>query len=177
MPASCLMCAKTLIASPSLVAAGFCALSSVLPLPQSVDTETSTAPVRSNGLNATFAVTIHCVAAEPLLTFLRVGVVDREREVAYETAVLGRLRRGFRVLQLRGSFGTRIELCYLLVKISFGTEPNLWPSARQVHMLVQSITPAFTCAAHPTVALPLLSRGSCAFSARRMRRSARRRKH
>eukprot|EP00966_Prymnesium_polylepis_P233288 5395260-Prymnesium_polylepis.1 len=61
---------------------------------QSVKTETSTAPVEGNGMNAPFGATFHCVAAEPS-TFLRVGVIDGGREVAYESAVLGRLRRGY----------------------------------------------------------------------------------
>ena len=60
--------------------------------------------------------------------------LDNEQEVAYETAVLGRLRRGYRVFQLRCELGTRIEQCYLLVKISFGSEPNQWPTPRQVQL-------------------------------------------
>ena len=44
-------------------------------------------------------------------TIVRVVVMDGDTEVAYETAVLGRLRRGYRVLQLRSQLGTRIELC------------------------------------------------------------------
>jgi len=40
--------------------------------------------------------------------------------------VLGALRAGYRSLQLRHpKFGTRIELCGLLLHISFGEEPNL----------------------------------------------------
>ena len=83
-------------------------------------------------MNAPFAETVHCVAAEPHATFLRISVADSGQEVAYETAVLGRLRPGYRVLQMRGLLGTRIELCYLFVRISFGSEPNLWPTPRQV---------------------------------------------
>ena len=91
------------------------------------------AVLKGGGINAAFSHSAHCVAAEPLATFLRVAVTsDSGRDVAYESAVLGRLRRGYRVFQLRGLLGTRIELCYLLVKISFGSEANLWPSARQV---------------------------------------------
>ena len=85
-------------------------------------------------MNAALGETMICVAAEPHATFVRVGVTDSGREVAYESAVLGRLRRGFRVLQLRGLLGTRIELCYLFVKLSFGSETNLWPSARQLRL-------------------------------------------
>ena len=77
---------------------------------------------------------IHCVAAEPHATIVRVSVTDGGQEVAYETAVLGRLRGGYRVLQMRSVLGTRIELCYLLVKISFGSEPNLWATPRQLRM-------------------------------------------
>eukprot|EP00966_Prymnesium_polylepis_P206445 4783363-Prymnesium_polylepis.1 len=33
---------------------------------------------------------------------------------------------------MRSLLGTRIELCYLFVRISFGSTRQLWPSARQV---------------------------------------------
>ena len=129
----------SLIASLSLAhsrpprAAGFCAVSDLLPLPQRVETEYATSAVEGNGMNAPFDQTVHCVAAEPSATFLRVSVLDSNRQVvAYETAVLGRLRRGYRILQLRSALGTRIELCHLLVKISFGRVPNLWATPRQV---------------------------------------------
>ena len=42
---------------------------------------------------------VHPVAAEPLATFLHIAVADGRHEVAYD--VLGRLRRGFRIFQLR----------------------------------------------------------------------------
>ena len=70
---------------------------------------------------------VHCLAAEPHETFLRVAVEDEDDdEVAFETAVLGRLRPGYRVLQLRSRLGTRIELCYLFVRISRGEEDHQW---------------------------------------------------
>ena len=91
--------------------------------------------VSKNGLNATFAPsTVHCLAAEPDATFLRVVILDNGQEVAYETAVLGRLRGGYRVFQLRGELGTRIQCCYLLVKISFGIEPNQWPAPSHLRL-------------------------------------------
>ena len=127
-----------------LSAAGFCAVSKTLPLPQNVETELITEKVESNGLNAQFGHAVHCVAAEPHATFLRVGVLDEGREVAYETAVLGRLRRGYRVIQLRCTLGTRIELCYLFVKISFGYEPNEWETPRQARQL-QLEAPSRAC--------------------------------
>ena len=103
---------------------GFCAVSKELPLPESTETEASTAPVERNGMNATFrgdAVcasvltnedtgVFHCVAAEPHATFLRVAVTDRGQEVAYESAVLGRLRRGYRVFQMRGPLLSLIHI-------------------------------------------------------------------
>ena len=55
-----------------------------------------------------------------------------EQEVAYETAVLGRLRGGYRVFRLRSMNGTRIELCYLLARISFGSEVNEWATPREL---------------------------------------------
>mmetsp|Transcript_54368 Transcript_54368/g.143091 ORF Transcript_54368/g.143091 Transcript_54368/m.143091 type:complete len:127 (-) Transcript_54368:436-816(-) len=77
-------------------------------------------------MNAAFGESLHCVAAEPDATFVRFSVADRGREVAYESAVLGRLRRGYRVLLLRlPKTGTRIELCYLFVRISFRSEANV----------------------------------------------------
>jgi len=118
---------------------GVCAVSKRLPLPKRVEAET-TIPASSpaNGLNVSFdGVSVHCVAAEPHATFLHIGVSNGRKEVAYETAVLGRLRRGHRVFLLRGVLGTRIELCCVLVFISFGTERNLWPTPRQVlHLLM-----------------------------------------
>ena len=115
--------------------AGFCAVSSSLPVPQNVETELVTPAVEGNGMNAAFDRAVHCIAAEPSATFLRVSVHDSNRqrqEVAYETAVLGRLRRGYRILQLRCPLGTRIELCHLFVRISFGSENNEWATPRQV---------------------------------------------
>ena len=83
-------------------------------------------------MNATFGELVHCVAAEPHGVLLRVGVYDGTQEVAYEIAVLGRLRGGFRVLQLRSMLGTRIELCHLFVHVEHGTEANVRMTARQV---------------------------------------------
>jgi len=112
---------------------GFCAVSDVLPLAPNAEVEISVPP-EQNGMRASFGDTVHCVAAEPYATFLRIGITDGGQEVAYEIAVLGRLRCGYRVLQLRNLYGTRIELCYLLVRIELETEPNLWVSPRQVRM-------------------------------------------
>jgi hypothetical protein len=61
-----------------------------------------------------------------------IGVNDRGQEVAFETIVLGRLRGGYRVVQLRGPLGTSIELCYLFVQIRFAKELNVFQSPRQV---------------------------------------------
>ena len=112
------------------VFAGFSAVSDSLPMPKGAKAEIVLAP-RDGGMNVEFGDILHCVAAEPHATFLRVGIVDGRREVAYEIAVLGRLKRGFRVLQMRSCLGTRIELCCLLVRISFGSELNKWASPRQ----------------------------------------------
>ena len=88
--------------------AGFCAISQSRPLPAVVETDLTLAPM-DNGMCAAVDTTIHCVAAEPHATFFRVSIADGRHEVAFETAVLGRLRGGYRVLQLR--FGrTRIKL-------------------------------------------------------------------
>lgn len=111
--------------SAARCASGFCAVSRTLPLPSSVETELSTQPVIGNGLCAEFQDKFHCIASDPDTTFLRISICDAGTEVAYETALLGRLRGGYRVLQQRSMLGTRIELCYLFVRITFGTVPNL----------------------------------------------------
>mmetsp|Transcript_15402 Transcript_15402/g.46245 ORF Transcript_15402/g.46245 Transcript_15402/m.46245 type:complete len:545 (-) Transcript_15402:93-1727(-) len=110
---------------------GFCAISEE-PLPQTVQTEFSTRALASDGMNVSIDSTVHCIAAEPHSTFVRIGVSDRGEEVAFEVAVLGRLRCGYRVLLMRGAWhGTRIELCYIFIHVTVGSEPNLWPTHRQ----------------------------------------------
>lgn len=107
---------------------GFCTISSTLPA-KGVVAERTTSAINGNGLNPRFAQTFHCLAAEPHETFLKVSVVEEGgREVAYETCILGRLRPGYRNFRLRDRLGTRIELCHLFVRISFGREPNEWHS-------------------------------------------------
>lgn len=117
---------------------GFSAISTVLPVPhsqQSLQTNIRTFIAEGNGMNASFgASVVHCISAEPHTTFLRVGVTDRGREVAYETSVLGRLRCGYRVFHLRNLLGTRIELCYLFVAIRTGSELNQRATARQLRL-------------------------------------------
>jgi len=114
---------------------GFCGLSEVMPLQRNVEAEVKLKTSKDNGLNAQFAKKVHCVAAEPHACFLRVGVIDGGREVAYETCVLARLRPGYGVLQLRGVLGTRIELCFLFVRIAEGRDlMNRWPTVRQLRV-------------------------------------------
>lgn len=122
--------------TPQLIV-GFCAVTNELSLPKScTETEITSPAVKRNGMNATFDYVVHCIAAEKHATFVRIGVKDNSNEVAYEAAVLGRLRYGYRVFQLRmTTLGTRIELCYLLVHISFGSMPNLWISPLQQEKL------------------------------------------
>jgi len=104
-------------------------VSKKLPLPWLTKADTTLKPT-DNGLHARIEEEVHCFAAEAHATFLRVAIRDGDRDVAFETAVLGRLRGGFRVLRLRSSLGTRIELACLFVHVSFGTVPNLWPTPR-----------------------------------------------
>jgi hypothetical protein len=111
--------------------AGFCAVSNTLPVPRTAETSLALYP-RDNGMNATIREKLHCVAAEPHATFVRVNVVDGRQQAAYEVAVLGRLRSGYRILQMRSPLGTRIECCYLFIKVSLGSEHNMWMSQRQV---------------------------------------------
>lgn len=114
---------------------GFCAVSRVLPLPQqNVQIETEM-PGGNSGMNVTMGSEVHCFAAEPHASFLRISVIDdRYQEVAFESAVLGRLRRGYRAFQLRSAMGTRIELAYLFVHIHFAREAHLWMSPRELRM-------------------------------------------
>jgi len=116
---------------------GFCCVSSEV-RPQHVRTRYTTVALgRKNGLCPHIGETVHCLALEPEQTFLRVAVLDHCEaeagvEVAFETAVLGRMRPGYRCLQLRNRLGTRIELCYLLLKISRGEEDHAWASTAEL---------------------------------------------
>jgi len=116
---------------------GFCALDTRLPLRQEAEMQLIIPAVMKNGLNAPFNRLVHCVAAEPRATFLRIAVTSGMQEVAYEVGVLARLRCGYRVFQLRSLLGTRIELAYLLVRIETGSEPNHWASWRQQALQLQ----------------------------------------
>jgi len=110
---------------------GFCAISCEFPIShEKAVTEVEVAGVHRNGMNAPINKTVHCLAAEPHATFLRVSIADGGQEVAYESAVLGRLRSGYRILHLRSTFGTRIELCCLFVKISISSTLNLHAGPR-----------------------------------------------
>lgn len=114
---------------------GFAAISRVLPLQQQLEIELSTHTVAGNGMNAQFDETFHCIASEPDTSFLRVGVTDGGQEVAYEIAVLGRLRSGYRAIQLRSvQHGTRIELAYLFVRIAppSSVRNRSWVSSQQL---------------------------------------------
>jgi len=115
---------------------GFCAVSQKLPIPQVNETTHHIASVEANGMNATVGETVHCVAAEPHATFLCLRITDGNgrQEVAYESAVLGRLRRGYRIFRLRSTLGTRIELACFLVRIKFGTAPHMWTTPRQLRV-------------------------------------------
>ena len=82
---------------------------------------------------------MHCLAAEPRETLLRVGVWDHGTLVAYDTLVLGALRAGYRGIQLRSRLGTRIELCHLFVHVALGEEVNTGASCTELReeLLVQ----------------------------------------
>jgi len=115
---------------------GICAVSKQLPLGPNAAAEVATTAIQGNGMNATFGDKVHCVAAEPHATFLSISVTDDGEEVAYETAVLGRLLRGYRVIQIRSALGTRIELACIFVHIVHSTESelNLRSTAQQTHV-------------------------------------------
>jgi hypothetical protein len=90
-------------------------------------------PVQGDGLHAQFDRVLHCIAAEPSAVFLRVGVSDAEEEIAYATAVLGRLKHGYRIFQLRCRLGTRIELAYLFACVTFD------PDQESLHMTTRQV--------------------------------------
>jgi hypothetical protein len=112
---------------------GFCCVSHVLPADDGVTRSASTEQVDGNGFNARFGGTFHCLAAEPNETILHLAVWDRGEMVAYETAVLGTLRSGYRSLQLRDMLGTKIELCFVAVHVDLGTEPHLYAAKRELN--------------------------------------------
>lgn len=123
--------ANAIAAIRFIACAGFCAISCEFPISdEKAVTEVEVAGVHRNGMNAPINKAVHCLAAEPHATFLRVSIADGGQEVAYESAVLGRLRSGYRILHLRSTFGTRIELCYLFVKISISSTLNLHAGPR-----------------------------------------------
>ncbi|EOD30067.1 hypothetical protein EMIHUDRAFT_99535 [Emiliania huxleyi CCMP1516] len=119
---------------------GFCAVArEPQPPPEAQGvTRLTTAVAEGNGLNPTFDETFHCLAAEPNQTILRVVVEDEGRLVAYETAVLGSLRCGYRCLHLRSPSGTRIDACCLLLHISDGSEPNTFGTVEELRSMMQS---------------------------------------
>lgn len=138
-PPNCTESSSPALKLSLLPVGGICAISKSLPLPLNLETEGTTRAARRNGMNAPFGDTFHCVAAEPHATFLRIAVTDeRGDEVAYVTAVLGRLRQGYRVLMMRGLLGVRIELCCLFVRISYGSELNMWLTTRQLRLMIRS---------------------------------------
>jgi len=105
----------------------------------------ATSIVEENGLSAAFGKVVHCLAAEPFATFVRIAVITNYQEVAVSTALLGRLRRGYRIFPMRSMLGTRIELCCVLVCITFGSEANSWVTVRQLRIqnaIVKSRTEA-----------------------------------
>ena len=102
---------------------GVCSVSTELPPPAGLEMRVTTQAVERNGLNPRYNTKVHCVAAEPMATILRLVVIDDEKEVAYETVVLGALRRGWRALPMRAMRGCRIDFCCVLIHVAEGTVP------------------------------------------------------
>ncbi len=107
---------------------GFAAVSRDINFKTKPQLSDATQAVYRNGMNAEIDVTFHCFAAEPLETIVRICVDDGSiNDIAYEAAVLGSLRPGYRALQLRDTLlGTLIEDCYLLVHVAFSEIENRW---------------------------------------------------
>ena len=102
---------------------GVCSVSTELPPPNGPEMRVATQAVQRNGLNPRYSYRVHCVAAEPMETILRLVVIDDEKEVAYETIVLGALRRGWRAVPMRAMRGCRIDFCCVLIHVTEGTVP------------------------------------------------------
>ena len=73
--------------------------------------------------------TLHCIAAEPECTLLRVSVHDGDSLAAYAVAVLSQLRPGYRCFRLSTPLGVPIELACLFVHIEVSKETNVWAGA------------------------------------------------
>jgi hypothetical protein len=105
---------------------GYAALASELPPPKPGmgQTRMRSAAVLGNGLNAPFDLLVHCLAAEPAHTLVRLSVNDGLEEVAYEAALLQALRPGYRCIPLRSvRTGTRIDMASLLVHVATSDVP------------------------------------------------------
>ena len=114
---------------------GFCRVSQDNPPTEDAGTAFSTSAAIANGLNPVFHELVHCLAAEPNETVLKLGIVDADVEVAFATVVLGLLRPGYRSVQLRSRHGTRIQLCSLLVHIELANE--LSPITNQRDLMLE----------------------------------------
>ena len=118
-----------------LAIGGFCRVSQDNPPTEDAGTAFSTSAAIANGLNPVFHELVHCLAAEPNETVLKLGIVDADVEVAFATVVLGLLRPGYRSVQLRSRHGTRIQLCSLLVHIELANE--LSPITNQRDLMLE----------------------------------------
>ena len=80
---------------------GYCRVATALPPSPGAGRAHTTQAVEKSGFNACFSneLPVHCLAAEPRETLLRVGVWDHGTLVAYDTLVLGALRAGHRCTQ------------------------------------------------------------------------------
>ena len=118
---------------------GYCRVATALPPSPGAGRAHTTQAVEKSGFNACFAdeLPVHCLAAEPRETLLRVGVWDHGTLVAYDTLVLGTLRAGHRCIQLRSRLGTRIELCHLFVHVALGEEVNTGASSLELREELQ----------------------------------------
>jgi hypothetical protein len=117
---------------------GYCCTSTSLPPPKPADcaTRMHTSAVRFDGLHPHFDLTVHCLAAEPKETLLRISVQDEtyshaadqkdataaghKADVAYEVVALDALRPGYRSLPLRSRAGSRIDMCCVYLHVAVG---------------------------------------------------------
>jgi len=110
----------------------------------------TTSTVASNGLNPSWAgEEFRCACYTPDQTFLKLSVINCRTQVmrqgsrqllAYEAALVGALRPGYRAVPLRNpSGGAPIESCSLLVHIEMTPLPPKRPAALPTHGSAESL--------------------------------------
>jgi len=139
---------------------GFHAVTTRLPA-EEARTRYATSVAYRNGYNACYGDVVHCLAAEPAETVLRLLVEVDGEPVAYEAATLSLLRPGYRVAQLRScATGTAIDGCVVAVHICHAHEDYIPTSVVELQQLVSELRESRAAAVRP----PLLRLASTQLS-------------